>query len=133
LAMAIRNHAAAAMDVSDGLLGDAVKLAAAAGHAGHHVVPRIDLARVPMTAAVRDALGYDPSLLKTVVTGGDDYEILMAVAPEALPLLGAACLEAGCMVSVIGELIVGTSAMFIGLDGTPQSFETLKFEHDFKA
>ncbi|MGL4438076.1 MAG: thiamine-phosphate kinase [Bosea sp. (in: a-proteobacteria)] len=132
LAKVIRDHATAAMDISDGLLGDAVKLAAAAARDGYVLAPRIELEKIPMTAAAHEALSFDATLLKTIVTGGDDYEVLMAVMPEALPALGQAATQAGCMVSVIGELIAGNTPEFIDGAGRPTRFGKLKFEHDFK-
>ena len=65
--------ARAAMDVSDGLVQDAGHLARAAGLG---VV--IEAALVPLSAAARAA---GPGWLETCLTGGDDYELLMAVPP----------------------------------------------------
>jgi thiamine-monophosphate kinase len=127
LALAIRAHAAAAMDVSDGLLGDAVKLGAAASHGA--CAPRIDLARVPLSAAARAALTAEPALIERVVAGGDDYEVLMAVEPERVEALLAACAALGCPAAEIGELVAAAAPVFTGLDGRPASFSALRFEH----
>lgn len=132
LAGFIRDHAAAAMDVSDGLLGDAVKLAHSAHAHGVIASPRIDLARVPLSSAAQEALALEPRLISTIVTGGDDYEVLMAVADEHVSPLATACAKAGCKVRAIGELIAGTKPSFIGLDGAATSFGSLKFEHEFQ-
>ncbi len=72
----LSDNASAAMDISDGLLGDAVHLAKASG-----VHIRIDLNRVPTSMAARAAItgGVNPVDL---VTGGDDYQIL-CTADEA--------------------------------------------------
>lgn len=130
LAAAIRAHAAAAMDVSDGLLGDALKLGAAAGT--NSLAPRIVLADIPLSPAAREALSLEPALIETIATGGDDYEVLMAVEQgEVAPLL-AACAAAGCEASVIGELITGSTPHFVGENGQPRSFASLKFEHSWR-
>ena len=71
LAEAVRKLASAAMDVSDGLVGDLAKLARVSG-----VAAAVEVARVPLSAAARAALAADPALIETVLTGGDDYEIV---------------------------------------------------------
>lgn len=67
---ALSDNASASMDISDGLLGDAVHLAKAS-----HVHIRIDMNRVPTSMAARAAIagGVNPVDL---MTGGDDYQIL---------------------------------------------------------
>jgi thiamine-monophosphate kinase len=127
LAQAIRDHASAAMDVSDGLLGDAVKLGAAASLRA--CTPKIDLARVPLSAAARSALTADASLLEVIMAGGDDYEVLMAVAPQKIEALLAACAALGCPATEIGELTNAAEPTFTGLDGQPARFGALRFEH----
>src|SRR5215472_1274013 len=70
LADALRAHASAAMDVSDGLAGDLAKLCRASGLAAG-----IEVADVPLSDAARAALSADPTLIERILTGGDDYEI----------------------------------------------------------
>ena len=72
LAPCVRDHARAAMDVSDGLLADADHMARANG-----LMLRIDLNRVPTSLAARSAIATGFSLIE-LVTGGDDYQILCA-------------------------------------------------------
>ena len=71
LAEAVLAHASAAMDVSDGLVGDLAKLCRASG-----VAAEIEVARVPLSEAARAALAAEPALIETILTGGDDYEVL---------------------------------------------------------
>ena len=83
-------HASAAMDVSDGLAGDLAKLCRASG-----VAAEIDVARVPLSDAARAALAADPALIETVLTGGDDYEIVLTLPPDRLDAFRAAAHQAG--------------------------------------
>ena len=76
LAEAVRDHANAAMDVSDGLAGDLAKLCAASG-----VSAVIDAARIPFSAAAAALAARGAVGIEAIVAGGDDYEILCAV-PE---------------------------------------------------
>lgn len=78
LGRALRGRASAAMDVSDGLLGDLRKLCKASG-----VGARIDLERLPVSNEL--ARRHSRSdCERLVLFGGDDYELLFAVpAPDA--------------------------------------------------
>jgi thiamine-monophosphate kinase len=76
LGRSLRGRASAAMDVSDGLLGDLGKLCAASG-----VGAVLDLERLPVSAELeRRHAAADCERL--VLAGGDDYELLFTL-PEA--------------------------------------------------
>jgi len=70
----MRRHAHAAIDVSDGLLADAGHMAAASG-----LGCIIQAADVPLSPALRSL--PRPQAFAWALTGGDDYELLIAVAP----------------------------------------------------
>lgn len=80
----LRGRASAAMDVSDGLLGDLGKLCESSG-----VGARLDLARLPVSAelARRHARA---ECERWVTSGGDDYELLFTVPPERAADVAAA-------------------------------------------
>ncbi len=71
-------HAAAAMDISDGLIGDLAKMLRASGVGGV-----VDLRRMPLSNAARAYLAADPQAIEIAATGGDDYEVLAAVRVDA--------------------------------------------------
>jgi len=116
LADAVLRDAAAAMDISDGLAGDLAKLCRASG-----VAAEIDVARVPLSDAARAALAADPAVIDTVLTGGDDYEIVLTLAREKLASFHAAAQAAGVAVTEIGHVTAGAGARFVHLG------KTLKF------
>jgi thiamine-monophosphate kinase len=130
---AVLRHAAAAMDISDGLIGDAVKL----GHAPHapadRAWPVIELGLLPLSDAARAALALDATLIETIATGGDDYELLISVDPAQAEAICAAAsaTPAGTPLTRIGALEAGDSPRLIGPDGRPAAFTRLKFEHTF--
>ena len=104
LATIVREHARAAMDVSDGLAGDLAKMMRAAG-----LSAEVDLPLVPISSASREALAADPRLLERLVTGGDDYEILCAVPEASLAPFLDACSAAGVPASPIGSVVEGNA------------------------
>jgi thiamine-monophosphate kinase len=123
LAEAIRQHASAAMDVSDGLAGDLAKLCRASGLAAE-----IDVARVPLSDAAHAVIAADPALLETALTGGDDYEIVLTLAPEKLVAFRATAAKAGIAVTEIGRVTAGQGARFLR-DGKPLSFARASYSH----
>ncbi len=125
LVSAVRDHASAAMDVSDGLAGDFRKLCAASGVGG-----AIRLADVPLSAAAGRALDRAPDLIERLVTGGDDYEVL-AVVPEARgPAFESDAGAAGVRVTRIGRILTaGDGVRFIAADGGVVTFARDSFDH----
>jgi thiamine-monophosphate kinase len=105
LARAVRNHASAAMDVSDGLMGDLAKLCGAS-----NVSAVVEAAALPLSAPAGTWLASDPSLVTRLVSGGDDYEILCTVPENRLAAFEAAARSAGVSVSVIGRIVAGKAA-----------------------
>jgi thiamine-monophosphate kinase len=83
----------AAMDVSDGLVQDAGHLCRAAG-----LGAVIEVARLPLSAAARDARRLDVCL-----SGGDDYELLLAVPAANEAALQAECRRAAIPMTRIGR------------------------------
>ena len=102
LGQALRGVARAAMDVSDGLVQDLGHLCRAAGCGAE-----ITADAVPLSTAARVALAGDAALLPLILTGGDDYELLFATAPEDAVAVQAASIKAGVPVARIGRFIAG--------------------------
>ncbi|MGV6874838.1 thiamine-phosphate kinase [Pseudochelatococcus sp. B33] len=112
IALALRDHASGAMDVSDGLIGDARKFLRASGVTG-----RIDLETVPLSAAARAAVEAEAGALTTAVTGGDDYEILCSVPPARFEALRAQCKHANVALTAIGRVEQGDAPLSVFLNG----------------
>jgi len=101
--------ASASMDVSDGLVQDL-------SHICRHSVLQgeIEAALVPLSAPAR-AAGAD--WLPTILTGGDDYEVLMSVPPDRAPALTAVAARADIALTRIGRLSAGPAEVRV-LDAT---------------
>ncbi|GAM99471.1 thiamine-monophosphate kinase [alpha proteobacterium U9-1i] len=110
---AIAAFARASMDVSDGLVTDAGKLASASG-----VAIRIDAEAVPLSAAGHAHLGKTGTDgLIAMITGGDDYQALFTAAPEARGAIMQAARESGTNVSLIGDVFAGAGVRVVGAGG----------------
>ncbi len=103
-------RASAAIDVSDGLAADLGHICAAGGTGA-----RIELARIPVSAAVRAEC--ERGNWQTVLAGGDDYELLFSVPPAQVDGLLAACREAGEAVQEIGCLVDQGGIVLVYPDG----------------
>ncbi|WP_237155213.1 thiamine-phosphate kinase [Oryzibacter oryziterrae] len=90
------------MDISDGLVGDLAKMAAASG-----VALEINADHVPLSAAAQAAVAADPALMVTALTGGDDYELALSLPPSAVDAFRSACHAAGVEATVIGRAVSG--------------------------
>ncbi len=125
IAEALRRHASAAMDVSDGLAGDLAKLARASG-----VTADVAVGDVPLSAAARQAFAAEPALIETILTGGDDFEVIATVAPDRLAGLRAEAASANVAVTAIGKVTAGEpGARFIAADGRRLAFKRPSYSH----
>ena len=125
IAEILRAHASAAMDVSDGLAGDLAKLCRASA-----VNAEIEVARVPLSTGARAALAKEPALIETIITGGDDYEVLACVPADKIETLRQQASAAGVPISEIGVVAAGEGgARFLGSDGEPLAFSRKSFSH----
>jgi thiamine-monophosphate kinase len=124
LAEAVRTHASAAMDVSDGLAGDFAKLCRVS-----KVSASIAAARVPLSDAAKAAIAADPAMLEAALTGGDDYEIVCTVPPHKADSFRSAAQAVKVQVTDIGEVEAGEGARLLGPDGAPLAFKHAAFSH----
>jgi thiamine-monophosphate kinase len=101
LGLSARGIASAAMDLSDGLVGDLPKLAQASG-----LGARVSVERLPLSAAMRATVSAQQAL-DWALAGGDDYELLFAVPANRFAELKAAADRLNLLLTAIGELSVG--------------------------
>lgn len=112
-------HASAAIDISDGLLGDLASLAAASGAAAS-----VDLGAVPFAGG---ASGPEEAL--DLASWGDDYQLLLAVPPRQQDALVREAELKQVRISRIGRIEEG-SGISAAWRGNPVNLpETIGFEH----
>ena len=125
LARAVRAHASAAMDVSDGLAGDLAKLCAASG-----VTAVINVPSVPLSSAAAGLLARKAIGIETLIAGGDDYELLCAVPSDRADAFLREARQAKVTVTAIGGLIAGSSPpSFLDGQGRELKLQRLSYSH----
>lgn len=105
---AIAPHVHAMMDVSDGLLVDTERMAAASD-----CMLAIMLEAVPLSAALLSVRRDTAETRISAATAGDDYQLLFAADALAEPAIRAAAAEAGVAVAVVGHADVGAGLMLV--------------------
>ena len=125
LADVVRDHVHAAMDVSDGLAGDLAKLCAASG-----VSAAIDAASIPLSPAAAELVARGTVGLATLLSAGDDYEILCAVPEDRFEAFAQAARQADVAVTSIGTVIAGTAIpSFLDEQGRDLALTRRSFSH----
>jgi thiamine-monophosphate kinase len=125
LGEALRGVATAAIDVSDGLLGDL-------GHIlrGSGVGARIDTgAAAELMNPVCAAVLADEQRLEYVLAGGDDYELLFTAAASHRENVQAAARQAGVAVTRIGAIEAAAGLRLVDTAGRPLDRRYGSFDH----
>jgi thiamine-monophosphate kinase len=114
----------AAMDVSDGLSGDLLEMCL-----GSALGARVNAAAVPVdphVASLERARGGDSFSL--ALHGGEDYQLLLAVAPDRLDAVRDVAVVWDLPVTVIGEFVPG-SGVSVVRDGSVLPLPPRSHEH----
>lgn len=122
LGLALRGLATAAIDVSDGLVGDL-----------HHLLRRSHVGatlRLEALPCSDDVAALAPGLrAQCLLQGGDDYELLFTAPAGRGAEVEAAGRSAGVAVSCIGSLDARPGLYLLGADGVPKLADLASFDH----
>jgi thiamine-monophosphate kinase len=120
----LRGVAAAAIDVSDGLLADLAHVAAQS-----RLAAEVEREAVPRAAALAGC--PDRALAdECVLAGGDDYELVFTASPERRGDVEAAGRAAGVPVTRIGRMTAGAPGVrLLDRAGRPLPLDRLGFDH----
>ena len=126
LGLALRGVANAAIDVSDGLLGDL-----------GHILQRSKVGAVIETAWVQDSAAISEAMqsisfnkrLEFALAGGDDYELLFTAAPDQADAVLEAAALSGVSITCIGRITPVAGLQVLDLQGVPLSRRFASFDH----
>ena len=122
----LRVYASGCADISDGLVADAAHVAKASG-----IRFVIDADKVPLSSpAGRWLSGQqdEDAAFKTLITAGDDYELVFTASPEHAAQIRQAAKAIGLRLSKIGTAIEGEGVRIMA-DGKPMTFEKTGHTH----
>lgn len=119
----VARFAEGSMDVSDGLMADAAKLAHASGVALH-----LEANAIPLTIAAERWLSHGGDFRK-LITGGDDYVALFTAPPEARDSILGADPDAALRISRIGRVEEGAGVRIVDAGGTPIPIDIGGYAH----
>jgi thiamine-monophosphate kinase len=106
--VALRAHASACIDVSDGLLADLGHICAASG-----VGAELDLDALPLSPALPSVFGH-AAARELALSGGDDYELCFTVPTASIGAMQAALAAVGSHATRIGVIVEGQGVRAIG-------------------
>jgi thiamine-monophosphate kinase len=116
--------ASAGLDVSDGLAQDVGHIARTSG-----VQIRLDLAALPLSATAAALVAAGAARRTDLVSGGDDYELALTAAPDALPALQEAARAAGVPLTVVGRCVAGEGVVALDGQGVPVPLDRAGYTH----
>jgi thiamine-monophosphate kinase len=114
----------AAMDISDGLIGDLGHICRASG-----VGARIEADRIPFSSAAKAGLDAGIATLEDLLTGGDDYELLFTISVSRRSQLELLAKEADLLLTVIGSIIEGQGVEVVDRNGRSMAFGSEGYLH----
>ncbi|HEU5348978.1 MAG TPA: thiamine-phosphate kinase [Ktedonobacterales bacterium] len=125
-ALASGRLATAMIDISDGLTSDLNHLCESSG-----VGAELDASLIPVNpVAAEIAVHYGRDPLALALNGGDDYELLCAIAPERRDETLAVLRAVGCAPAVIGRLTAPGSGMTLRrADGSTEPLAPRGWDH----
>lgn len=121
--IALRDHAHACVDISDGLIADLGHICSASG-----VGAEIDAALLPRSSALL-GLYDDATALQFALSGGDDYELCFCVPASRAAQVQADLSRVGGGATRIGRIMAGEGVRVRGHDGSWLESAAAGWEH----
>jgi len=122
LGRSLAGVAHAALDLSDGLVGDLVHILRASGVGAHITLDTLPVA--PELAALPEA-----QRLRCLLGGGDDYELLFTAPTSARQAVAGAAAASQTPVRRIGGITEGSALRVLDAAGQQVAFEPAGFDH----
>ncbi|MCW9039917.1 MAG: thiamine-phosphate kinase, partial [Rhodospirillales bacterium] len=118
--------ASAVVDISDGLVGDLGHICECSD-----IGMEINVESIPLSDGAKEALDLNPTLVQSVLSGGDDYELAFTVPENLMDLLKEVSKKAGVMVTDIGRTVEGAGSGRVSVfdDGKPVDVAIAGYRH----
>ena len=130
LGLALRGLASAAMDLSDGLVGDLQHLLKASKvGATLHTAAALDLLAARKHADWDRAGLNDEAALTCVLSGGDDYELLFTAPPGFAAALQVAARQSATPIHCIGRINAAPGLQLLDENGRELPMHFTSFDH----
>ncbi len=123
--LADRLLATAMIDISDGVAADL-------GHIldGSKVGAKVAVDKIPLSDEYRELIGRFPVARHSLaLSGGEDYELLLTVAPDTFEQLLQSGLDSGVRISAIGEITAEEGIFFENSDGSSYDIDLYGYDH----
>jgi len=124
LAQALAPYLTATTDISDGLIADSTAIADASGLGAH-----IDSATLPFSPEAQALLAEQPEWLEKMLTGGDDYQLLVTLPETQLQTATDIATSHGTSLTPIGQMQEGESVTIHDREGRPMRFNSQGYQH----
>jgi thiamine-monophosphate kinase len=120
--LALRGVASAAIDISDGLIGDL-------GHILQRssVGATVEADVLPISSALRSQ--DQQTQYEFALTGGDDYELCFCAPPSQRDSVLTAAQSAGVVVTCIGQISEASGLRVLDGAGKPLNLRLRSFDH----
>lgn len=130
LGMALRGIASAAIDISDGLVGDLGHILQASRVGAHlDTAIAVDLLAGDGEGHATKGVFHHEARLGSVLAGGDDYELAFTAPVSARAAVEAAALEARTPVTCIGRIESAPGLRLVDAAGQPVRGNFASFDH----
>ncbi len=124
IALALRDLATSAIDISDGLAADLGHICTASG-----VGAQVSASKIPVSDHVLSLLNTNAVHLETLLSGGDDYELMFTANSEKYSKISLLSKSFNLKVSKIGTLTANPEIGFIDQDGASMKLSSNGFRH----
>lgn len=123
--LAEQSLATAMIDISDGISADLGHLLCCS-----NVGARIRIDKIPLSAEYSETIGrFSGERHSLALSGGEDYELLLTVAPDAYERAVQCALGAGVKITAIGEIVAAGGIFFEKADGSSYDVNPNGYDH----
>lgn len=114
----------AGIDISDGLVADLGHVLQASS-----VGAEIQLSEIPLSNAAKALLQLQKADIADLISGGDDYELLLSCAPAHRLAIAEMAAKTGVSITRIGQITPGQEAIFVDQTGARIVLKRAGYRH----